>query len=99
VPGHRQDVYQLRPNVWKRLLLLETQKYLRFCELTEQGQNLLDKASAEGGKALQEMADLNGYLAEEAPRIIEQWQRGGSRSGSKRGVRTRKDSNPHAWEL
>ena len=97
--GHRQDVYQLRPNVWKRLLLLETQKYLRFCELTEQGQNLLDKASAEGGKALQEMADLNGYLAEEAPRIIEQWQRGGSRSGSKRGVRTRKGSNPHAWEL
>jgi len=98
VPGQRRDVYRLRPDAWKRLLLLETQKYSRFYNLAEQGRDLWDDASEEGKKALQEMADLNGYLAEEVPRLIEEWQGGATRGGSKRAVRTRKGSSPHAWE-
>jgi len=99
VPGQRRDVYQLRPNAWARLLLRETEKYARFHELAEQGLDLTANAAGEGKNAMQEMADLNGYLAEEAPRLIEQRLGGGPRTESKRGVRSRKGSSPRAWEL
>ncbi len=99
VPGQRRDVYQLRPNIWMRLLLLESDKYSRFFELAEEGRELMDEVSDEGKQALQEMAGLNSFLAEEVPRLIEGWQSGGSRPTANRGVRTRKGSTPRAWEL
>ncbi len=99
VPGQRRDVYRLRPHLWRRLWLLEGEKYSRFYDLAEQSQDLLADASDAGQEALQEMAALNGYLAEELPRLIEQWREGAPRAGSKRSVRTRKGSSPRAWEL
>ncbi len=99
VPGQRRDVYQLRPNAWKRLLLLDSEKYNRFGDLAEQGQDLLGDASEDGRKAMREMAELNAYLAAEVPQLIRQWQGGESRGGGKRGSRSRKGASPHAWEL
>ncbi len=99
VPGQRRDVYRLRPGAWRRLLLLETQKYSRFYDLAAQGFDLTEEASEEGRKAMQEMAGLSGHLAEETPRLIEQWQGAAARGGGKRGVRTSKGSSPRAWEL
>lgn len=100
VPGQRRDVYQLRPDAWSRLLLWEAQKYARFRDLAEQGLDLLEDASAEQKKAMQEMADLNSYLAEGVPRLIAQWQENTSRAGSARGAHSRKGSSgPHPWEL
>jgi DNA-binding transcriptional regulator GbsR (MarR family) len=99
VPGQRRDVYQLRSDVWARLMLLEADKYSRFHDLAVEAQGLADGATEQGQKALEEMAALNGYLAEEVPQLIRQWQGGGQRTGGKRAVRTRKGSSPHAWEL
>jgi DNA-binding transcriptional regulator GbsR (MarR family) len=99
VPGQRRDVYCLRPHAWRKLLLLEMEKYARFSELAEQAQAVLEDASVAGRDALQEMAGLNSYLAEAVPRLIEQWPGGSQPAGSKRGVRTRKGSSPRAWEL
>lgn len=99
VPGQRRDVYQLRPHAWAQLLLLEIEKYARFHELAEQGRDLAANAVGEGKNAMQEMTDLNGYLAEEVPRLIEQRLGGGPRAESKRSVRSRKGSSPRAWEL
>jgi DNA-binding transcriptional regulator GbsR (MarR family) len=99
VPGQRRDVYVLRPNVWMRLMLLESDKYNRFYELAGAGQDLTATISDEGKQAIQEMAGLTGFLAEEVPRLIEGWQGSASRTGGKRGVRTHKGSSPRAWEL
>ncbi len=99
VPGQRRDIYRLRPHAWQRLMLLETEKYGRFSELAELGRHLGEDASEEGRLALQELFELSAYLAEETPRLIEQWAKGGARLDNRRGVRTRKGSSPHAWEL
>ena len=99
VPGQRRDVYRIRPNAWARLWLQEAEKYDRLFDLAEEAKDLMTEASDEGQKALQEMSGLSSYLAEEVPRLIEQWQSGAARSASKRGVRTRKGSSPRAWEL
>ncbi len=99
VPGQRRDIYRLRPHVWQRLMLHEAEKYHRFYDLAEQSQGLQGDASEAGRNALQEMAGLSGYLAEEVPRIIAQWQGRSAQTGGKRSVRTRKGSSPHAWEL
>jgi DNA-binding transcriptional regulator GbsR (MarR family) len=99
IPGQRRDVYRLRPNAWMHLFLLESEKYGRFHELAGQGLALMADESEEQKTAMQEMYDLSGYLAEEVPRLIEQWRSGGSRSGGKRGMRSHKGSGPHAWEL
>ena len=99
VPGQRRDVYQLRPDVWSRLLLWEAQKYARFHNLAEEGLTLLADAPDEKKKAMQEMADLTGHLAEGVPRLITQWQENTSRTTSSRSVRNRKGASPHPWEL
>ncbi len=98
VPGQRRDVYRLQPHLWTRLLMLEAEKYSRFQHLAEEGLTLAEDLDEAGKAAIQEMARLNAYLAEEVPRLIEQ-QGETSQTENRRGVRTRKGSSPRAWEL
>ena len=80
-------------------MLWEAQKYARFHNLAEEGLTLLADAPDEKKKAMQEMADLTGHLAEGVPRLITQWQENTSRTTSSRSVRNRKGASPHPWEL
>ncbi|MDH5560611.1 MAG: MarR family transcriptional regulator [Deltaproteobacteria bacterium] len=74
IPGERTDYYRLKEGVWSGVFDLAMYKILKMRELADRGLTLLEELNPERLEALREMRDIYGFLEEQFPILIKQWE-------------------------
>jgi DNA-binding transcriptional regulator GbsR (MarR family) len=74
IPGQRRDIYRIREGGWAEIIHQRMQGFARMRLLARRGLELLEGASPERTRNLEEMHSLYEFLEREMPAIIDRWQ-------------------------
>lgn len=73
LPGERRDYYRLNPDLWTNAFLVRAGEIRALRLLAERGLKLLENASPDARKRLELVREMNAFMEEEFPRLIERW--------------------------
>lgn len=72
--GERRDFFRSRTN-WTELMRQQAGTYTAFRKLAEKGLAIMDGASPESKRDLEEIRSLYAHLEREMPALIERWEK------------------------
>jgi DNA-binding transcriptional regulator GbsR (MarR family) len=73
-PGERRTYFRVRPGAWRELMRREQPTLKAFRELAERGLELMDSASPEAKRGLEEMRGLYAFWERELPFLLERYE-------------------------
>ncbi|MFZ2174407.1 MAG: MarR family transcriptional regulator [Rhodococcus sp. (in: high G+C Gram-positive bacteria)] len=73
VPGSRRQHYQVTADMWADAFIARQSALTEFSDIIEGGIEILG-ADSEAGQRVAEIRDFFQYIAEELPRLLEEWR-------------------------
>lgn len=73
LPGDRRTYYRTAKDMWNRSFRARMQQISELQALSENGLEALDDAPPEQRKRLELMRDMNAFMAEEFPKLLDKW--------------------------
>ncbi len=73
VPGERRDYYRASSDMWTRSFRARMHQLIELRDLAEHGLTLLAEMPKAQRKRLELMRDMNDFLAQEFPKLLDRW--------------------------